>query len=129
MRLEPLDPQESEFDGPEAVTPPAPTEYPAAPLQQEHAVDSGDAPHEGQSFPSRNVQETEIDKVSNALEQFWKAMGVSLIFKVDKETDIIQVEVIDPSTNKVIKKIPTDEILHMAASIRESVGIFVDKNT
>ncbi len=65
--------------------------------------------------------------MSNALEKFWDAMGVSLQFKVDKETDIIQVEVIDPGSSKVIKKIPADEILHMAASLRESVGFLVDK--
>lgn len=129
MRVEPIDPQEQDFDGPEAVTPPAQTEIPVTSLQQENAVDSEDLCPEEQSFQASEVPETEIEKVSNALEQFWKAMGVSLVFKVDKETDIIQVEVIDPSTNKVIKKIPTDKILHMAASLRESVGIFIDKNT
>lgn len=128
MRVEPIDPQEQDFDGPEAVTPPAQTEFPAASLEQKDGA-SDDTCNQTQTLQTPKVLETEVDKVSNALEQFWKAMGVSLIFKVDKETDIIQVEVIDPSTNKVIKKIPTDEILHMAASIRNSVGIFIDKNT
>ena len=127
MQIESIEQKNRERTGPEAVIPPSqadfPTELPLKEKLSSPTHPSGD----DSSSRQQDLQKTEVDKVSNALEKFWDAMGVSLQFKVDKETDIIQVEVIDPGSSKIIKKIPADEILHMAASLRESVGFLVDK--
>ncbi|WP_462324151.1 flagellar protein FlaG [Desulfoplanes sp.] len=128
MHVETIEPKKREPSGPEAVTPPAQTEFPTEFPQKKDLRDSTPAPTEEKSLDHKNIQEAEIDRVSNALEQFWDAMGVSLKFKVDKRTETIQVEIIDPSSDKVIKKIPADEILNMAASLKESVGFLVDRD-
>ena len=126
LNLETIETKKQEITGQETISPPRQTEFPNERPQEEKNLHSP-LSHQDPPRESKNIQEVEIEKVSNALEQFWNAMGVSLKFKVDKNTDIIQVEVIDPSSEKVIKKIPEDEILHMAASLKESIGFLVDK--
>jgi flagellar protein FlaG len=127
VQIETIEQNKRELAGPEAVTPPRQAEFPGELPHKKKHLESSSSPQKTSS-ESKNVHEVEVEKVSNALEQFWDAMGVSLKFKVHKDTDTIQVEVIDPSSEKVIKKIPEDEILNMAASLKESVGFLVDKN-
>jgi flagellar protein FlaG len=55
------------------------------------------------------------------------SLGVNLKFNIDERTDIVQVEVRDPETDKLIRKIPADEMLDLAASIEKMVGLFLDK--
>ena len=55
------------------------------------------------------------------------SIGVSLKFNIDERTDMVQVEVRDPETDKLIRKIPADEMLDLAASIENMVGLFLDK--
>jgi flagellar protein FlaG len=126
LNLETIESKNREITGQESISPPRHAEFPQGRPQEEKNLRSPLSREDASSEP-KNIQEVEIEKVSNALEQFWDAMGVSLKFKVDKTTEIIQVEVIDPSSERVIKKIPEDEILHMAASLKESVGFLVDR--
>jgi flagellar protein FlaG len=127
VQLETIEQKKQDLAGPEAITPPRQTEFPSEISQKEKNLQST-LSHKDPSLEPKNIQEVEIEKVSNALEQFWDAMGVRLKFRVHKDTDTIQVEVIDPSSDRVIKKIPADEILNMAASLKESVGFLVDKS-
>ena len=83
------------------------------------------APEPDPSFPE--VGTGQLDKVAKALEQFTASMGKELQFQVHEESDRIQVNVIDPRDKKIIKKIPPDEILALAASIEKTVGLFLDK--
>ena len=110
----------------ETLVSPARTELNHNPTPEEQHIAHKDADPTRQAPPKQSVEEEEVKKVSNALEQFWKAMGVSLQFHVDEESNTIQVSIVDPSTNKVIRKIPSDELLDMAASIRDTTGVFVD---
>ena len=55
------------------------------------------------------------------------SLGVNLKFHIDEKTDTVQVEVRDPETQKLIRKIPADEMLELAASIEKMVGLFLDR--
>ena len=55
------------------------------------------------------------------------SLGVNLKFNIDERTDMVQVEVRDPKTDKLIRKIPADEMLDLAASIENMVGLFLNK--
>lgn len=46
-----------------------------------------------------------------------------LRFRIDAETDDIQIQIIDKERDKVIRSIPSDEMLHLAARMREFLGI------
>lgn len=68
-----------------------------------------------------------IGQLAEAVEGFLQVMGTELKFNIDERTDHLQVEVIDPDKDKVIQKIPPDDLLKLAASIEDMVGVFVDK--
>ncbi len=68
-----------------------------------------------------------LTELAGAMEQFLKVMGTELKFRIDERTNQVQVEVFDPQKDKVIQKIPPDDLLKLAASIEDMVGVFVDK--
>ncbi len=50
-----------------------------------------------------------------------------LDFQVDEKTHRIVVKVIDTKTDKVIKEIPPEQLVELAAKIQEMVGLLVDE--
>jgi len=73
-----------------------------------------------------------IDKflVDKAIDNLKKASDIfsrRLSYQVDKETNRIIVKVIDTETDKVIKEIPPEQIVELAAKIREMIGLLVDE--
>lgn len=82
------------------------------------------------SQPSGEKEELSLQKLQHlteAVDSYMTSMGVNLKFNIDERTDMVQVEVRDPKTNKLIRKIPADEMLDLAASIENMVGLFLDK--
>jgi|GEM_PF-2510060 len=55
------------------------------------------------------------------------AHGVELRFRIRKENGAVQVEVRDPETNEVIRKIPEDELLRLSTRIRDFSGEVASK--
>ena len=56
-----------------------------------------------------------------------RVMGRELQFNVNKELGSIVVKVVDPSTNQVVKEIPSEEIQNLKILIRKSIGIIFDE--
>lgn len=88
----------------------------------------------GQEVPTSNkdaqAEDFALNKLNNmteAVESYLNSLGVNLKFNIDDQTDIVQVEVRDPKTDKLIRKIPADEMLALAASIEQMVGLFLNK--
>ena len=50
-----------------------------------------------------------------------------LDFEVDDDTNRIIVKVIDTKTDKVIKEIPPEQLIRLAAKIQEMIGLLVDE--
>ena len=50
-----------------------------------------------------------------------------LDFEVDEETKRVIVKVIDTKTDKVIKEIPPEQLVQLAAKIQEMIGLLVDE--
>jgi len=46
---------------------------------------------------------------------------------VDEDTKRVIVKVIDTKTDKVIKEIPPEQIVQLAAKIQEMIGLLVDE--
>jgi flagellar protein FlaG len=68
-----------------------------------------------------------LQHLTEAVDSYMSSLGVNLKFNIDERTDMVQVEVRDPKTDKLIRKIPADEMLDLAASIENMVGLFLDK--
>ena len=80
--------------------------------------------------PQDETEEISLQKLQHlteAVDSYMASIGVSLKFNIDERTDTVQVEVRDPETDKLIRKIPADEMLDLAASIENMVGLFLDK--
>jgi flagellar protein FlaG len=46
---------------------------------------------------------------------------------LDDQKNTIQVEVVDEQSNKVLRKIPQDDMVKLAASIKEMTGVILNK--
>ncbi len=64
-----------------------------------------------------------IEKLKDAGDIFNRRLD----FKIDEETNRIMVKVIDTETNKVVKEIPPEQLVRLAAKIQEMVGLLVDE--
>lgn len=85
---------------------------------------------EAATAPQDETEEISLQKLQHlteAVDSYMASIGVSLKFNIDERTDMVQVEVRDPETDKLIRKIPADEMLDLAASIENMVGLFLDK--
>lgn len=56
-----------------------------------------------------------------------RVMGRELQFNVNKELGSIVVKVVDPSTEQVVKEIPSEEIQNLKIRIRKAIGILFDQ--
>ncbi|NLY41846.1 MAG: flagellar protein FlaG [Desulfovibrionales bacterium] len=93
-----------------------------SPEQQQRLPDTKNDAEESEDISLQTVQHA-----TEAMEAYMASSGVNLKFSVDDSTEIIQVEVREPDTNKLIRKIPADEMLELAASIEKMVGLFLNK--
>jgi flagellar protein FlaG len=87
-------------------------------------------PDRRQGKAAGEQEEISLQKLQNlteAVDSYMSSLGVNLKFHIDEKTDTVQVEVRDPETQKLIRKIPADEMLELAASIEKMVGLFLDK--
>ncbi len=64
-----------------------------------------------------------IEKLRSAGDIFNKRLD----FRIDEKTNRVVVKVIDTKTDKVIKEIPPEQLLHLVAKIQEMIGLLVDE--
>jgi len=69
----------------------------------------------------------EIKHAVAEMNELAKAMNHKLSFTMDYETNDVIVKVIDASTDKVIKELPAAELQKLHRSIKEAVGLLIDK--
>lgn len=70
---------------------------------------------------------TFIDKAIEKLREAGDLFKSRLDFRVDEETNRIVVKVIDTETDKVIKEIPPEQLIKLAAKIQKMIGLLVDE--
>lgn len=56
-----------------------------------------------------------------------RVMGRELQFNVNKELGSVVVKVVDPSTEQVVKEIPSEEIQNLKIRIRKAIGVLFDQ--
>ena len=71
--------------------------------------------------------ENYINEAIKKLKQAGDIFNRRLDFKVDEATKRIVVKVIDTETDKVIKEIPPEQLVRLAAKIQEMIGLLVDE--
>jgi len=68
-----------------------------------------------------------IAKAANDIQKFVKEMGRNLQFSIDKTTGYNVVRVINPETEEVIRQLPSEELLKIAASMQEMGSVLVNQ--
>lgn len=54
-------------------------------------------------------------------------MGRKVTFSVNQELDQVVVSIIDPSTDRVIKEIPSQDVQKLKVRIRKAIGLLFDE--
>jgi flagellar protein FlaG len=83
---------------------------------------------ESSPFPSKEASKEKIDRIARALENFVRSVQTDLSIKVHRSTGKIMVQVISKADGKVIREIPPEGLLDLAAKMEEVAGVIFDKN-
>jgi flagellar protein FlaG len=79
-------------------------------------------------WPSKEVPSEKIDQIALALANYVRSVQRDLRIEVHRGTGKIMVKVISKSDGKVIREIPPEELLDLAAKMEEVVGAIFNKN-
>ena len=77
--------------------------------------------------PSPTLTTKEVQHAVAQMNDLAKAMNHRLSFTMDYETHDIIVKVVDAETDKVIRELPPAELQKLHKSIKEAVGLLIDK--
>ena len=68
-----------------------------------------------------------IAKAANDIQNFVKEMGRNLQFSIDKTTGYNVVRVVNPDTQELIRQLPSEELLKIAANMKEMGSVLVNQ--
>ncbi|MHC1701624.1 MAG: flagellar protein FlaG [Humidesulfovibrio sp.] len=74
----------------------------------------------------RQIALAAAEKLSKQLENNDTTLKIRLL---DNTQSGVQVEIVDTSSEKVLRKIPQDELIKLSASIKKMTGVFVNQST
>jgi flagellar protein FlaG len=69
----------------------------------------------------------QISQMTSELNQQMAMMNTSIQFGFNDKTDSMYVTVTDSKDGKVIRKIPTDEMMTLQEAMRDAIGVIFDK--
>ena len=77
--------------------------------------------------PASPVSRSGLDSAVKDVQKFLQTANTNLDFSVDKDTDKLVVKVVDPSTQQVIKQIPSEDMLALAKALDKFKGLLVSQ--
>ena len=80
-----------------------------------------------QPAEQQKVSRQEIENQAKALEKTFLAFNRRVVLSVNETINQVIIKVVDAETDKVIKEIPAEEIQHLIARIKETIGLLVDE--
>jgi flagellar protein FlaG len=73
-------------------------------------------------------QQQKIERVTQSIDNYLKSAQSDLQIKVHNDTGTIVVKVVSKSDGKVIREIPPEEMLNLAAKMEALIGALFNKN-
>ncbi len=105
---------------------------PGVPVVAVAAVSSGGTQEERPPvtalLPQRRLSGQEMDALAKELNEAMRIINTKLSFTVDKATNKTVVKVFDADTQTLIRQIPPEEMLRVAARITELLGVLFDES-
>lgn len=77
--------------------------------------------------PQQKLSRQEIEIQAKALEKTFLAFNRRVELSVNETINQVVIKVVDTDTDKVIKEIPAEEVQHLIAKIKETIGLLVDE--
>ena len=75
----------------------------------------------------KKISRQDIESQAKALEKTFLAFNRRVVLSVNDDINQVIIKVVDAETDKVIKEIPAEEIQHLIARIKETIGLLVDE--
>ncbi|MCF6201897.1 MAG: flagellar protein FlaG [Hydrogenimonas sp.] len=108
---------------------PKDTELIDKPVQQTHRSANEvqqEAKQAGEKADTQKLKK-ELQEITDQLNKEMNPLNTSIRFGFDDSLEELYVSVIDTSSDQVIRKIPSEEAMRLAAKMRELVGMIFDK--
>lgn len=92
------------------------------------AASAAAQPLPGEEWDVAVPKKTEdVQRVAEKLSRTAQIFNVQAKFSVHKATKEIMVKIVDTETGQVLREIPPEKMLDLAAAMRELLGLIVDK--
>ena len=97
-------------------------------VQQQSSVRQVEQSNEATKSVNDNQKDTEkLGKVIDDLNNQMESLETNVTFGFNDKIDSMFVNVMERSTGKIIRKIPTEEAMTLSAKMKEIIGIIFDK--
>ncbi len=96
-------------------------------IKYEPPDDISSANKETASNTDTTVNQKELEKTIVNINKMIESMDTSLQFYIHKDSGRIAVKVINNKSKEVIREIPSEEILNLAAKLNDTTGLIIDK--
>jgi len=101
-------------------------------LQQTHTqktenIHKNDSSSKEEREQKTKITKEELQKLTEKLNKEMSPLNPDIKFHFNDKVDEMVVNVIDKNTDKVIRKIPSEEALKIMEKMRELIGILFDK--
>lgn len=80
------------------------------------------------SVKARETSQTQIEHIARKLDKYVKSMQRDLKIQIHQGTGNIMVKVISSEDGKVIREVPPEELLNLAAKMEQMVGALLNMN-
>jgi flagellar protein FlaG len=88
------------------------------------AVEAEQPKPEAKAAPPAEVK---IESVTKQIDSFLRSMGRTINFRVDQSSGRMVVSVLDANTGELIRQVPGEEAIRLAANIEASMSVLVDE--
>jgi len=75
----------------------------------------------------QKISDADLDKLTNSLNKKAKEQKLNISFGFDRDLNKVYINVVDKDSGKVIQKLPSEEAMKFAKSIKESLGKLLDR--
>lgn len=75
----------------------------------------------------KDLDSEALEKLAEELNENFKIFNAAISFSVDKDTSKTVITILDRETEEVIREIPPEELLELAAKLTEIIGRLVDE--
>jgi flagellar protein FlaG len=80
-----------------------------------------------ETAPPSSIDRADLESKTRALEKTFLAFNHRVKLRIDDSIGQLVIKVFDRETDKLIKEIPPEEIQHLIAKIKETIGLLVDE--